>query len=757
MRFQVSSFRFQVLGFRFYSEKHLLFCVFFFLFSFFISLNCFSQETPKRPKIGLVLSGGGAKGFAHIGVLKVLEKAGIKIDYIGGTSMGAVVGGLYASGYSANQIDSLFMATNFDEMIQDYIPRTSKSFYEKRNDELYALSLPFNKFSIGVPIALTKGMYNYLLLARVLHKVRFTRDFNKLKIPFLCIGTNIETGDQIILNKGYLPEALTASSAFPTLFTPVEIDGKVIVDGGVANNYPIDEIRKLGADIIIGVDVQDDLKTRKDLQEATKILVQISNFPMVKRMDNKKNTADVYIKPDISSYSVISFDKGREIIDTGEKSALEVIDRLEKFGNISNYKTESAKKTTDSINVKRIEINYLSNYTRSYVIGKLDFKPGQKISYEDLKKGINKLNATQNFKSINFQLNPFENGDQLNLNLQENPNRTFLKFALHYDNLYKSAILLNLTQKKLFFRNDILSADIILGDNFRYNIDYYIDNGFYFSFGIKSRLNQFNRNVLNDLSNGTVQSLFGVTSLNIDFLDFTNQMYLQTIFAQKFQILGGIEHKLLRVTPTGSINNIDTFENSNYFSTYGTLKYDSYDNKYFPKKGWTFNSEIQTYLYSSNYSQQFNPFTIAKSEASVAITFFKKATLKLQTEAGLALGQKSVSFLNFALGGYGNTTINNFKPFYGYDFLTLGGNSYMKNMATLDYEFLRKNHLNFSANYANVENDLFERGNFKLKPKYSGYAVGYGLETIIGPIELKYAWSPEQSKGFTLVSVGFWF
>ena len=120
----------------------------------------------------------------------------------------------------------------------------------------------------------------------------------------------------------------------------------------------------------------------------------------------------------------------------------------------------------DSINVKRIEINDLDNYTRAYVIGKLDFKPGQKISYDELKKGINKLNATQNFKSINFEINKFDDGDQLKLVLQENQNRTFLKFALHYDNLYKSAILLNFTQKKLLFRNDILSADIIFRRQF---------------------------------------------------------------------------------------------------------------------------------------------------------------------------------------------------------------------------------------------------------------------------------------------------
>ena len=234
------------------------------LLSIFFVQNTIAQDTllKKRPKVGLVLSGGGAKGFAHIGVLKVLEKAGVKIDYIGGTSMGAVVGGLYATGYSATQIDSIFHDTDFDELLQDYIPRASKSFYEKHNQELYALTLPFNKFKIGIPIALSKGMYNYNLLSKLTHSVRHVRDFNKLPIPFLCVATDIEKGEQVLLNSGYLPQAMLASSAFPSLFSPVEINGRLLIDGGVVNNFPIDEIRKLGADIVIGVDVQDDLKDR---------------------------------------------------------------------------------------------------------------------------------------------------------------------------------------------------------------------------------------------------------------------------------------------------------------------------------------------------------------------------------------------------------------------------------------------------------------------------------------------------------------
>ena len=731
-----------------------LFSVFYFLFS----QNCYSQDSIKRQKIGLVLTGGGAKGFAHIGVLKVLEKAGVKIDYIGGTSMGAVVGGLYATGYSAEQIDSIFHNTNFDELLQDYIPRTSKSFYEKKNDELYAMSLPFNKFTLGVPIALSKGMYNYNLLTKLTHKVRHVRDFNQLPIPFVCIATDIETGQELILNKGYLPQALLASSAFPTLFSPVEIDGRMLIDGGVTNNYPIDEVKKMGADIIIGVDVQDGLKDRNSLKEATKILLQISNLQMIEGMKEKIRKTDIYIKPDITDFSVISFDRGNEIIKKGEDAAMVVFDDLKKIAIKNNkYKLQQIHVTNDSIDVDRITINDVKNYTRAYIIGKLGFKQGSKISYEKLKKGINALNTTGNFSAICYQLNSFNAGDELVLNVTESKNKTFIKFGLHYDGLYKSAALINFTQKKSLFRNDVLSLDIGLGDNFRYNIDYYIDNGFYFSFGFKSRYNQFNKNVPTDFTDGALFSQYNINTLNVDFSDLTNQAYLQTIFAQKFLIGGGLELKHIKIKSKTLENSNPVFENSDYASAFGYLKYDSFDNKYFPKKGWFFNGDIQTYLYSTNYTNEFNRFSILKGEFGITRTFYKVINLKFQSEAGLSFGEDSVHFLDFVLGGYGFNAINNFKPFYGYDFISIASDSYIKSLATLDIEFYKKNHFNFSANVANAEDQLFSSGNWLSTPKYTGYAFGYGLETVLGPIEVKYSWSPELPKGFFWFNIGFWF
>ncbi len=721
-----------------------------FLFSF---QNSFAQEQ-KRPKIGLVLSGGGAKGFAHIGVLKVIEEAGVKIDYIGGTSMGAVVGGLYASGYNATQIDSIFHKVNFDELLNDYIPRSAKSFYEKRNDETYAITLPFSNFKVGIPQALSKGLYNFNLLSRLTRHVRQVNDFNQLPTPFLCIGTNIETGQQVVLNKGNLAQAMLASAAFPTLFTPIEIDGQLLIDGGVANNFPVDEVKNLGADLIIGVDVQDGLWDKAQLKNATKILVQITNLHSIEQMKNKIKGTDIYITPDINNFGVLSFDRGREIIQRGEEAAFAAYEKIKILTDDNNYfKKPKLSVLKDSLKLAQINTTKLSKFTTDYVFGKLGFKPNTPITYGHLESGINTLLATENFHSISYSFKNNERGEALELQLAENPIYTYLKLGLHYDELFKSAILVNITHKNTLFKNDLASLDIILGDNFRYNLDYYVDNGFNFSYGFKSQLSQFNRNITQEITKSILDT--GVNQINVDYLDLFTRAYVQKGIAQRFLFGAGVELKYLHISSKTIANPI--IDKSSYWSGFGYVKYDSFDNKYFPKKGWSFTSDFQSYLFASDYHNDFKPFSIVKAEFSKAFSLSKAITFKFQGDAGLPIGNDGIPFFNFVLGGYGYNSLNNFKPFFGYDFLSIAANSFIKASGTIDFVFLNKNHLNFSANFANLEQNLFKSKDWISLPNYSGYALGYGLETRIGPIEVKYSWSPELTKGYTWFGVGFWF
>ena len=728
------------------------------------SVNIMKAQESKEPKVGLVLSGGGAKGFAHIGALKVIDSLGIKIDYVAGTSMGAIIGSLYASGYSGDQLEDLFNAIDFNELINDEFSRSSKPFYERENADKYAVSLPFDKFKVSLPSGLSRGQNVYNLLYQLMLPVNEIRDFEKLPIPFFCIATNIETGESVVMDKGRLAEAVTASGALPSLFQPVTIGDTIYIDGGVTNNFPVEALRKKGMDIIIGVDVQDALKDRESLKSAPDILMQINNFRTINAMKSKAPLTDVYIKPDITNFSVISFDEGRDIISNGEAAARVNISQLQEIKLQQVKKPERPLiRTRDSLKINSIKINGNERYTRSYLLGKLKFKNNDNISYSDFKNGINNLIATNNFDTFRYYL---EVNDDKSYNLKgqirESETSMFLKLGIHYDDLYKSALLANLTKKRLLFDNDIASLDIILGDNSRYNFDYFIDKGFYISIGVKSRFNQFNKNInaLLVLEEG-LSLLTSLNKIDAELSDLTNQVYLQTIFRKDFALRVGAEHKTLKITSETLIdpNQEDeiTFENTDYFSVFGNLTFDNYDNPLFPKSGFYFNGDFHLYLNANGLNTDFEEFSITKADLGYAFSFNDNMTLKTEASGGFKIGSNSTTTLGFGLGGYANNFINNFQSFYGYDYLSLFGDSFVKATFTLDYEVFKKHHILFAANYANIQDGLFETGQFFSSPDFSGYGLGYSLETFLGPLEAKYTYSPETGNSHWFFNLGFWF
>jgi NTE family protein len=732
-------------------------------------LGCFyagvSQQniSDKDIKVGLVLSGGGAKGLAHIGALKVIEESGVKIDYIGGTSMGAIVGALYASGYTASQLDSIFRSVDFDKLIQDNLPRSAKTFYEKEASERYALTLPFNNFKVSIPSAISKGQNIYNLLAKLLNHVNHINDFNKLPTPFFCIATDVESGQPVLLDSGYLPEAIMASGAFPSLFQPVEINNKVLIDGGVVNNYPIGELRDLGANIVIGVDVQDALADRDALKTATGILLQINNYRTVNAMKKKAKQTDIYIKPDISNFTVVSFNDGAQIIENGEKAAREQFAALESLAK--NHRAFSSKKPVriqDSVTISNVSIEGSETHSRAYIRGKLRYDTEKSISFNKLHQGINNLLATNNYEFARYKLRPNANGMQdFTLKVKEASNTMFLRLGAHYDDLYKSAALINLTKKRLLFNDDVASLDFIIGDNVRYNFEYYIDKGFYWSVGLKSRLDEFSHNVNSSLIGEQYNITPNINFVDVDYADITNQLYVQTVLREEFAFGVGFEHKKLKIsteTISSQTQQNTTFENSDFLGTYGFLKLDTYDNKYYPKRGLFFDGDFHLYLYSSDYTGEFEEFSIAKGKIGTSIPLFNdKLAINISSEAGFKLGSTELSTLDFFLGGYGNNFTNNFVPFLGYDFLSAAGDSYIKGALRADYEVAKKHHLMFTANYANIADDIFNDGEWVTQPDFSGYGIGYGLETFLGPIEITYSWSPETTTGKWFFNVGFWF
>jgi len=739
-----------------------------FILLLLLSYSGFSQEFPPEDvKVGLVLSGGGAKGLAHIGALKAIEEAGVRIDYIGGTSMGAIVGALYASGYTATQLDSIFSAVDFDKLIQDAIPRGALTFYEKGNSERYALTLPFDKFKLSFPSGLSKGQNVYNLISKLTAHVSTVTDFNRLPIPFFCMATDIETGEAVLLDGGYLPRALTASGALPTILSPVIIDDRVLIDGGVVNNYPIDEVIALGADVIIGVDVQDGLHSREELKSAFDVLAQINNYRSIENMIGKRKKTDIYIQPNIEDFSVVSFNESKQIIEAGVQQAQLEMNALKKLAarQIPKDVSPITLENKSDYYITEVNIYGLENYSRSYVLGKLKLKIPDRVPVELFNEGVNNLSATGNFQEIDYRFFEDTMGSyRVDFYVRESESRTSLRFAAHYNDLYRTGVLVNMTRKRLFTNNDIASLDFILGDNVRYNFNYYIDKGFYWSIGFNSSFNSFHQEVPISFIAKEIEinENSELNQIDLSYLDFTNQLFFETLFRRSFQLGLGAEHKFLRyLSETIGIDENENprtiFESTHYFSGYGYLKYDSYDNSFFPNNGLYFESDFHLYTFAEGKNENFDQFSILKANAGYAISFLQKFSALLTTEGGFKIGNDGTKSFDFFLGGYGFAPLNNIVPFLGYESLRLRGDSYLKSSFTLDYEVFRKNHINVFANIASIGDNLFESGDWVERIDYSAFGVGYGLETIVGPIQVKYAYSPEREEGEWHVAAGFRF
>ena len=723
--------------------------VFFILF--LIPLVVWSQN--KQPKVGLVLSGGGAKGFAHVGVLKAIEASGLQISYIGGTSMGAIVGGLYASGYSAIQIEEIVKSVDFFKLLQDINPRNAKPFFEKVYGEKHSLVLPINKGKIGLPQGFSKGQNALSFLNYLLSPVDSINDFSKLPIPFYCIATDVENGNQVKLTEGSLPKALRASGSFPTLLNPIEIDGKLLIDGGVANNFPVDEMKKTGVDIIIGVDVQSKLFNKDNIKSAIDVLSQITNYDIYRTNPKQVALTDVYIHPNIYDYSVVSFDKSKEILQRGIEEAKKYRHVFDSISLLQPIKKPQPgiKNLNANYVLNEIEIHGNVNYTRAYVLGKLKISVGDLVNTKKLMEKISYLSSTENFRRIDYRVKTEKGKKKLILTLEESKKNASIRLGVHYDLVYKSGVLINYNKKNIFSKNDVISLDLVIGDTPRYNLHYFVDNGFYYSYGFNSSFNSF-RTTINTTSSS-------VNKIDLEYTDFTNSLYIQTTFDRKFAVGLGVEHKtVLSETSTilGPNNSSFKYDDSDYTNALAYLKLDTYDDKYFPTKGAQIDLGFKWYLSSSDYNKNFVQFSQIKGKISFVKTFFERASFEYISEGGFTLGEVESKAFDFLLGGYNQNFINNFIPFYGYEVNSLAEQTFLKSTFIVRYKVTKNQYVQFIGNYARAEDSVLKNGEIFDNTK-SGYALGYSLKTLLGPLELKYAWSPDTNNHFWYFNLGFWF
>jgi len=733
------------------------------IFTLFIyQLNFAQQEKSKSkanaPKrMGLVLSGGGAKGFAHVGVLRAIEEAGIQLDYIGGTSMGAAVGALYASGYNAQQLDSIIMSIDFESMLTDKVDRKYSSFFDKKNNEKYLLTLPIKKFKLGLPVALSNGQNTYNTLSQLYHHVDHVKDFSKLPIPFFCMATDIETGKEIEINSGSLALAIRASASLPTLLAPIQLNSVMLIDGGISNNFPIDLMKQKGVDYVIGVDVQGRLKKKQNIDSAIKVIDQIINFQLYgnEYADNEK--IDLYLHPKVSSYSIVDFDKKREIIDSGYRAAKAELIKISKSKNIfHNTLIPKIKSNLKKYTINKISISGTKNYTNRYIKGNLDLKKGEKINLDEFNKNINYLTSTNNFSNIFYNFKEKDSIVDIDLKIIENPQSNVLKLGIHYDPLYNLSGIVNYTKKHLLLKNDILSVDVAFGQNTRYEINYFIDNGHFLGYGINSRFNQFETTLKNN-------NFLEVNRLNLEYQDISNYLYTQGSMHQKYAVSLGVEHKHIRsFTNTLSSDedkNRTFFDNSHYFNILGKIEADTYDKKNFPDQGILVKATWRSFLSSTDSSDTFSPFSQFRVLMEGRWTLSDRFSFFAQGDGAISTTKSELRNFKYSLGGYGENYINNFVPFYGYDFSELEANSFLKTTGSLRYRVYKKNYIDFIANYALTSNDIvkFVKDSPFFRNANTGYSVGIGSDTYLGPFDFRYAWSPENDFNAFYFSAGFWF
>ena len=739
--------------------------------AFLLFLLCFTnfyclkgQENANNDlKVGLLLSGGGAKGLAHIGVLKEIEAAGVRIDYVAGTSIGAVIGGLYASGYSANEIEELILAADLQNLITDDYPRRSKSFHEKEDSERYVLTLPFYNYKFQFPSSISKGYNFYDQLVQLTAHVHHIDDFKKLPIPFFCMTTDLETGKPLLLESGFLPLAINASSALPTLFDPVQIDGSLYVDGGVANNYPLDELKEKGVDFIIGVDVQSPLGNRSSLLSASDILMQINQFSITKDITRKSALTDLYLKPNIEEFSIVSFKDSEKIIQKGLITGQKYRSNFEKIAALqAPIKTIKKKvKPIEEITLSGLSFYGNTKYGLSYLKGKMRLKPPGLVSFEKIQEGVNNLASTNNFSRFRYTLDKEEDAYRLKMTLEDRPYNTSVGFGIHYDNLYKTAALINVTQKQLLLDNDVASFDFILGDNLRYKFNYYIDKGFHWSIGFESLFNQFESPFNSEGSDSLGDSKYFYDSSIIKYFGFTNRFYIETLFREELAFGIGLEHKKLIIRSRATIlesGGFEYFDDANYFNAYSFLKFDSRDHVYFPTKGFFFDGNLTLYLDDSTkrFTEKHKFFYTVKSDLGYTFSLNKLLSISFGASLGALVNEPNRYSFSFLLGGYGSQNINNSTPLIGYSALDIFGFSFLKTTVGMDFSLSKNHYLRLKGNIATVSDKPFDAHEWSEK-RYSGYGVGYGINSFLGPIELTYSFSPETKSPLWYFNLGWSF
>lgn len=378
----------------------------------------FAEQDEERLKIGLALSGGGARGGAHVGVLKALEELDIGVDYIAGTSMGAIIGGLYASGYGAEEIEQILIQTDWKKAMTDQPARKDRTMRKKELE--YEFLIPyrvgFNKSKFQMPLGAIEGQHLDQLFHKMLLPVVGIHQFDQLPIPFRAVATDLVTGEAVILSGGSLPDVLRASMSVPGIFAPVRIDDRLLVDGGMSNNLPVNVVREMGADIVIAVDISSPLLKEEQLTSIISVTEQLTNF-LTRRTTELQieslGPEDILIVPELGDFSSADFEQAEEIVHLGYEAAVQAQNELMAVARGGGRKPvrPPGQSVADYI-VQFVDIDNGSVLNDELIRSRLDVELGEPIDLQTLDESVDKIYSLDVFKSVTYNLVTNEKGQQ---------------------------------------------------------------------------------------------------------------------------------------------------------------------------------------------------------------------------------------------------------------------------------------------------------------------------------------------------------
>jgi NTE family protein len=743
-----------------------------FLFSHITQVINAQQPDTNRPKVGLVLSGGGAKGLAHIGVLKVLEQAGIVPDYITGTSMGSIVGGLYSIGYSAEELSILNSSVNWPVLLSDEVPLRNVTLDEKRDYNRYLLELPVRNKKIMLPSGVLQGQNLASLLSGLTWRTAGIDSFDRFPYPFRCVGTEIIKGEIVEFKFGDLSAAMRASMAIPSLFSPLVIDSfKVIVDGGVLRNFPVDEVINMGADIIIGVYTGFiDRISSDDLSSLAQVLSRASSTFGISDSREQAKKVNILITPDMTGFSSADFNKGVEIEKAGEEAAMLHFDELKALAD-SLSKLGMLKPAplpeTDSILITKVEVNELQYYDQSLAHGKLNIPPGSYLTKAELQLGIERLFGTLYFDKLTYQFEKENSGFKLVMTAREKPPSQF-KLSVHYDNFYGAGMVVNYTQSNLLISGTRLTtvADLSEFPQVRLNYRKYFGKRMNGLAGLES---YYELNLIPGYLEGEEVGYFRQHH-------FTSEIYGKRIINLNQQAGIGLLFEYSSVFPNKAMQALEPeiFNFKRYgFAGFGlTGKYglNTLNNLMYPFEGSEINFELKGILnpkldvifLNDSVSSENTLNSFAKFHFS--FDRFSPAGPKFIVNTGISVGLSTDEFIAsdyFYVGGHKNNIRRNQVPFVGYNLGEVIAQNYMMLKLGFNYRIRRnlqfETLINWMTTGSSFSNLLESTVELKEDQWFLGYGTGLTYNTPLGPLSFFFAANNEEPNLTWYVNLGFTF